>query len=44
VALGAALVLHRAGARPFAGPRAALWLAGPAAFGLAAWASSLLPL
>ena len=44
VTFGATIALARIGVRPFSGPRAALWLAGPALFAGGAWLSSLLPL
>jgi O-antigen/teichoic acid export membrane protein len=44
VTIGANVALARIGVRPFSGARGLLWLAGPALFAFAAWASSLLPL
>lgn len=44
VALSAAVVLARAGVRPFSGKRAVLWALGPILFLLARWLSAALPL
>jgi len=44
VTIGANAALARIGVRPFSGARGLVWLAGPALFALAAWASSRLPL